>query len=188
MAGGWLVAGFRAVLDLIGYATVPEDTQVATGVLRNFFLWLMSIPWVVPWGFALLSTSLLIWVSWPRQRTATNVIVPQQPDPNEFKIDPWVADGTPTFVELHLVVDEFRCVEVSSSNVFDAATSLIGDDKTQLEIVVVFDRWILSRDAAITCDNRLDGYKTTIQKITGRHLICQVLNVGSPAVIRIDCN
>lgn len=106
----------------------------------------------------------------------------------DSKIDPWVTSGTQTFVELHFVMDEFRCKEVSSSNIYDTATTLIDDNKTQLEIVVVFDRWIFSRNAAITCDNRLDGYRTSIQKITDRYLICQILNVGSPAVIRIDCN
>ena len=149
----------------------------------------MGLPWWLPWGFALVSTLWLIWVSWPRERTsAINAALPQQPDPNEYKFDPWVASGTQTFVELHFVMDEFRCKEVSSSNIYDTATTLIGGNKTQLEIVVVFDRWIFSRDAAITCDNRLDGYRTSIQKITDRHLICEILNVGSPAVIRIDCN
>lgn len=63
---GWLIVGVRAVLDLIGYATVPEDIQVATGVLRVVFLWLLSVPWWIPWGFAFIATMALIWVSWPR--------------------------------------------------------------------------------------------------------------------------
>ena len=66
VAGIWLLAGVRTVLDLIGYATVPEDSQVATGLLRDFLLWALSVPWWVPWGFALISTLTLIWVSWPR--------------------------------------------------------------------------------------------------------------------------
>lgn len=188
-AGGWLLAGARAVLDLIGYSTVPEDVTVAQTRLDQALTWFLGLPWWLPWGFALISTLWLIWVSWPREQTSTiNTALPQQPAPNDYKIDPWVADGTPTFVELHLTVDEFRCKEVSSSNVFDTAVSLLGDDKTKLEILVVFDRWIVSRDAAITCDNRLEDYRTSIQKITDRYLMCQVLNVGSPAVIRIDCN
>ena len=66
-AGGWLIAGVRLVLDLIGYATIPEDSQVAAGLLQSFFLWLLSVPWWAPWGFALITTGLLIWVSWPRR-------------------------------------------------------------------------------------------------------------------------
>ena len=186
-AGGWLLAGARAVLDLIGYSTVPEDVTVAQTRFDQALTWFLGLPWWLTWGFALISTLWLIRVSWPRQHTAVDAVVPQQPNPDDEKIDPWVANGTPTFVELHLVMDEFRCKEVSSSNVYDATTSLIGDDKTRLEILVVFDRWIVSRNAVITCDNRLEGYKTSIQKITDRYLICRVLKVGSPAVIRIDC-
>ena len=156
--------------------------------LPKWVAWLFSTPWWVPALLATLLTACMIWVSLPRQRTATNAIAPQQPDPNDYKINPWVANGTQTFVEFHLAVDEFRCKTISCSNIFDTAVSLISDDKTKLEILVVFDRWIASRDAAITCDNRLEDYSTSIQKITDRYLMCQVLNVGSPAVIRIDCN
>ncbi|MFQ5786053.1 MAG: hypothetical protein ACE5H8_14695 [Alphaproteobacteria bacterium] len=66
VAGGWLIAGVRAVLDIIGYATIPEDTQVASGLLRQFLLWVLSLPWWVPWGFALIAAIALIVVSWPR--------------------------------------------------------------------------------------------------------------------------
>ena len=185
----WLWTVVPKAMDWVGRSTLPEDwEQLMADKLPIWAAWLFSTPWWVPALLATLLTACMIWVSWPRQYTAANAIVPQQPDPNDYKIDPWVADGTPTFVELHLVMDEFRCKEVSSSNVYDATTSLIGDDKTQLEILVVFDRWIVSRNAAITCDNRLDGYRTTIQKITDRYLICRVLKVGSPAVIRIDFN
>src|SRR5688572_14221140 len=67
-AGGWLFAGVRLVLDLIGYATAPEDARVASGLLHAFFLWVLSLPWWIPWGFALASTFWLTWVSWPRDR------------------------------------------------------------------------------------------------------------------------
>ena len=30
-------------------------------------MWLLSVPWWVPWGFALIPTLVLIWVSWPRE-------------------------------------------------------------------------------------------------------------------------
>ena len=72
VAVGWLVAGVTLVLDLIGYATVPEDVQVDSGVLRDLLLWLLSVPWWVPWGFALLSTLTLLAVSWPRARVEVN--------------------------------------------------------------------------------------------------------------------
>ena len=70
---GWLLVGIRVVLDLIGYATVPDDQQVAAGLVRDFLLWLLSVPWWVPWGFALISTVVLILVSWPRQQATVQL-------------------------------------------------------------------------------------------------------------------
>lgn len=67
-AGGWLVAGARLVLDLIGYSTIPEDTGVAQTRAEHFLTWLAGLPWWAPWGFALVSTLWLMWVSWPRQQ------------------------------------------------------------------------------------------------------------------------
>lgn len=67
----WLYIGIRTVLDLIGYATVPEDMQVASGLLRDFLIWVLSVPWWAPWGLAVASTLLLIWVSWPRSQPHT---------------------------------------------------------------------------------------------------------------------
>lgn len=69
--GGWLVAGVRTTLDLVGWSTAPEDMGVAMTRLDHFLLWLLSLPWWVPWGFALVSTLWLTWVSWPRQSLAT---------------------------------------------------------------------------------------------------------------------
>lgn len=68
LALGWVLAGVRWVLDLIGYSTAPNDAAVARGLLEQFLVWLMSLPWWLPWGFAFASTMWLIWVSWPRQR------------------------------------------------------------------------------------------------------------------------
>ncbi len=66
-AGGWLLAGARTVLDLIGYSTAPEDVEVARTRLDKFLEWLLSLPWWAPWGFALVATIWLMWVSWPRR-------------------------------------------------------------------------------------------------------------------------
>ena len=66
IAAGWLLAGVRLILDLIGYSTVPQDLPVAEGLLKRFLVWLMELPWYVPWGFALISTVWLTYVSWPR--------------------------------------------------------------------------------------------------------------------------
>lgn len=68
------------MLDLIGYATVPEDAQVAGEVLRGVLLYLMSLPWWLPWGFALISTLFLMRVSWPRSHTGMDPLATHQPN------------------------------------------------------------------------------------------------------------
>lgn len=65
-ASGWLILGARSMLDLVGYATLPDDAKVATGLLQKFFNWLLSVPWWAVFGFAIISTLWLMWVSWPR--------------------------------------------------------------------------------------------------------------------------
>ena len=64
--GGWLLVGARVVLDLVGYSTAPDDAVVATGLMKSFLLWLLNIPWWVPWAFAFSTTLLLSYVFWPR--------------------------------------------------------------------------------------------------------------------------
>ena len=187
--GGWALVGVRTVLDLIGYSTVPEDAEVAQTRVDQFLGWLLGLPWWTVWGFVLITTLWLMWVSWPRKNSiATATEKAAEPIAENAQYNPWYEGGGPTFVELHLAIDEFRCKEITSENVFDTAVSMLGDDPTKLEILVVFNKLIASRNAAITCDNRLENYWTSVLKMTDRYLICQVRNVGSPAVIRIDCN
>ncbi len=174
--------GANWIAKFLGYSTVVEDAAGVPSKLEQILGLLLAAPWWLPSLVAVFCVVALVYFMFWIARDSP------VPSDSRGEIDPWVASDTPTFVELHLTVDEFRCKEVSASNVFDTAVSLLGDDKTKLEIVIVFDRWIVSRDAAITCDNRLKDYRTSIQKMTDRYLICQVLNVGSPAVIRIDCN
>ena len=80
VAGGWLLAGFRLVLDLIGYSTIPEDVTVAQTRLDQFLELILSIPWWAVWGFALISTLWLIWVSWPRTQAETILSSPADVD------------------------------------------------------------------------------------------------------------
>jgi hypothetical protein len=65
VAGSWLLFGVRAVLSLIGYATLPEDAAVAGHRYRHVLLSLLSIPWPYLFGFALIATILLMILSWP---------------------------------------------------------------------------------------------------------------------------
>lgn len=72
--GGWALAGVRTVLDLIGYSTSPEDVGVAVTRLDQFLGWILSLPWWVPWGFAIISTAWLMWVSWPRGQATVEAV------------------------------------------------------------------------------------------------------------------
>lgn len=85
--GGWLLFGARSVLDAIGYSTLPDDAKVAVERLDSFFLWLLSVPWWAVFGFALISSMWLMWVSWPRQ-----IAAPEKKRPHET-IDWFVAEG-----------------------------------------------------------------------------------------------
>lgn len=68
VAGGWLIAGVRTALDLIGWSTAPDDVAVAESRLDQILIWLLSLPLWLPWGFALIATLWLMWVSWPRDK------------------------------------------------------------------------------------------------------------------------
>jgi|GEM_PF-5865821 len=60
----WVLVGVRTMLDLIGYSTIPDDAKIALGRLDDFFLWLLSVPWWGVFGFALVASMWLMWVSW----------------------------------------------------------------------------------------------------------------------------
>ena len=73
MAGGWVLVGARTVLDLVGYSTAPEDIETAQTRLDQVFSFILSLPWWSVWGFALITTIWLMWVSWPRSVRANIV-------------------------------------------------------------------------------------------------------------------
>jgi hypothetical protein len=66
MAGGWVLAGARLVLDLIGYSTAPEDVGVARTRLEQALDLLLATPWWAILGVALIMTLWLMWLSWPQ--------------------------------------------------------------------------------------------------------------------------
>jgi hypothetical protein len=95
-AGGWLLAGARTVLDLIGYSTAPEDVGVAQARLDQFLGWLLSVPWWAVWGFALVSTMWFIWVSWPRQGTETSAPMQRNVNRPDNRLDAVTQPAKPT--------------------------------------------------------------------------------------------
>lgn len=107
-ASGWLIAGIRTTLDLIGWSTAPDDVGVAMSRLDEFFSWLLSIPWWGPWGFALITTLWLMWVSWPRIQLAGSfdaVPIMTTPEPlvPEVTIEQQARDDLEIFVTNHLL-------------------------------------------------------------------------------------
>lgn len=78
VAAGWVIAAIRAALDFIGWSTAPDDVGVAMSRADQFLFWLISLPWYVPWGFVMVSTSLLIYSSWPRPSLVATLEPPKQ--------------------------------------------------------------------------------------------------------------
>jgi hypothetical protein len=74
-AGFWMIAGVRVTLEIIGYATLPEDAVIASGYLQKFMISLSTIPWLVILLFALISTMWLAWVSWSRAQPSSSFAV-----------------------------------------------------------------------------------------------------------------
>ena len=70
--GGWVVAVVRTTLDLVGYSTAPQDVEVAKTLIQQAFDLLLTLPWWGPWGFVLISTLWLMWLSWPRHALSEN--------------------------------------------------------------------------------------------------------------------
>ena len=60
----WIVASTRAVLENIGYASLP-NTATAGDRYRSFFLWLLDTNGWLLFLVAFILTTWLIWVSWP---------------------------------------------------------------------------------------------------------------------------
>lgn len=63
-----LLAIVRGVLELIGYATIPDDAKVAAVHLEKIFTFVLDTPWWGVYGVALLVTVYLIYTSWPSQK------------------------------------------------------------------------------------------------------------------------
>lgn len=60
----------RTVLDLIGYATLPDDAVVAQSLLHRFFLWVLTVPSWLTFVAAFGAYAWLAYVSWPRAMPA----------------------------------------------------------------------------------------------------------------------
>ena len=54
------------MLDLIGWSTAPDDLPVFGERLDRLFDLVVSAPWWIPWGFAFVSTLVLMRLSWPK--------------------------------------------------------------------------------------------------------------------------
>jgi hypothetical protein len=76
LAASFLISGIRTVLDIVGYATLPQDVQAASQLVHRLLLWLLDVPWWVPWGFAFIASITLMVVSWPRSVAETSAAVP----------------------------------------------------------------------------------------------------------------
>jgi len=185
VAGGWIITGVRTVLDLIGYATLPEDAQVASGLVRDTFIYLLTVPWWAVWGFATLATIVLIVVSWPRHHVASNPSL-TTPKDAEYKIDPWADAGAKTYVKVLIDKGNWRAEALVRENVYEVKVSFIGEGHKNIELVTIFDRWLLAQGLVIKCDRKLEGYRTEQVTESERYSICRLYNVDLPCVVELD--
>ena len=68
------------MLDLIGWSTAPDDVPVFGQRLDQLLDVVFLAPWWLPWGFAFFATGLLMFVSWPREKSFVGNPPAQTPD------------------------------------------------------------------------------------------------------------
>lgn len=73
-------SGIALALNLIGYATLPEDAVVAQGYAHRFLLGVAELPGWLPYTAALIAILWLTWVSWPRQIVSAERTTAPPPD------------------------------------------------------------------------------------------------------------
>lgn len=91
IVGSWILLGARLVLDMLDYATIPENFQVARTRIDQALDYLFEIPWWALLTFAGFSTAWLIWLSWSTSRfpritgsKPTDLTQNSQPDPSRI--------------------------------------------------------------------------------------------------------
>ena len=178
--------GARLMLDFLGYTTAPEDFGAAQEKLPKVIDWLFSTPWWVPSLTMVLLTGLVIWVCLPREWTSTiSAALPQQPAPNDYKIDPWVANGQRTYAKVKIDIDNWRVDAIEKENIYEVKVSFIGEGHKNIEMVVIFDRWVPNPGLKIDCDRKEEGYRTEKTVLDDRYAICRLFNIKVPCVIEL---
>jgi hypothetical protein len=159
-ASGWLLVGARGALDLIGYSTAPEDLRVAHDRLDQFMGWLLSLPWWAVWGFALISTLWLMWVSWPRPilSPTTNETLPSGLEPKAKTSQ----DRILNLGEIRSAKDLYQIdIDVQSADYFvfrlkgDADVRFLGAPSNGKLIEFCIDITIIDNDGSIEWPNNM---------------------------------
>lgn len=101
-------------------------------------------------------------------------------------IDPYLAPGRRTRASVLIDTNNWQAKKLDSSNVFEIKAFFIGDNKTAIQLVVIFDRWTFERGAQIRTDNRLETYGTREDVMTERYAIYSVFGIRPPCIIDIE--
>lgn len=141
-AGGWLLAGARLMLDLIGYSTVPEDFEVAKTRLQKVLDLLLAVPWEAFFVFALISTLWLMWVSWPRPKLQRSVSAG-----HDWPIAPDMVTADPAHEAPNPEI-YYRLFQFSWQRLLEACDAQIALQKAIIE-VVADDKLILAHYASL---------------------------------------
>lgn len=130
VAGGWAVVGVRTMLDLIGYATAPDDLPVFGQRINQVLDLILLAPWWLVWGFAFFATGILMWVSWPRS-TAVSPTGPQQ------------AENSDHIAELRKAIEKAIERPLGAPNMASAEwaneTNSLVEERNRSSFLVLFD-------------------------------------------------
>jgi len=189
--GGWLWTGATILMNWIGRSTLYEDTETALSLGERGLNWLFSTPWWGPGLSAAAATIFLFCVFWPRK--PDNVLMlPAEPrastpaqSNHDFKIDPWAGD-IETFIEIEIDLENWRATWEGSNNIYDCAVDLRDKKTGQIDVLVVFDKWVASHKISITCDKKQKNYRTAVVKRTDRYVTFKIVNCMLPCKIRVD--
>lgn len=83
----------RTMLDVVGYSTAQGDAAGLPAAAQAFFLWLLGLPWWVPWVAFMLAFMWLCWWSWaplaqhPSSEDKSFWEKPAKPSPTDVLLD-----------------------------------------------------------------------------------------------------
>lgn len=103
-----------------------------------------------------------------------------------YVIDPFLPSGKRTHARVLIDPNNWRADALKKSNVYEVKARFLDDDKTAVQLVVVFDRWTFEHGARVDVDNKLESYRSSEDAMTERYAIYSFYGVKTPCIIDIQ--